>query len=182
MSQEQQPPPQWNPPPQQQWQSPPQQQWQSPPQQPPPGWGQQGYTMAPPARPGGVTFAGVFLIVMSILFFLFAAVAFLGGAAFGGLVGAEGAFVTGIFAFFAIILVVVGVAQLAAGIGALQGKGWGRITGLVISVIIVILLVLGLPNAFSDVGSLILNVGLIILYALAAWALYQAGPYFAYRR
>src|SRR6188508_2878352 len=105
------PPPQWEP--QQQ-----QPQWTPPPQQPA-GWGGPGYG-GPPPRPLGVTLAGVFLIIMGVLWLLGAACA-VGGAAIvglgsqvqngGGIFGAA----AGIVFVLAIIAVVIGVLQIAAG-------------------------------------------------------------------
>src|SRR4051795_157969 len=73
-----QPQPQWTP-----EQQPPQQpQWTPPPQQPV-GWGGPGYG-GPPPRPLGVTLAGIFLIVMGVLWLLGGAACAVGGAALVG--------------------------------------------------------------------------------------------------
>lgn len=167
-------------------QTPPPPQWSPPPQaQAPAGWGQQGY-MAPPARPGGVTFAGVFMIILGILSLIFAAFAFLGTAVVGGAgLGQAGGVFAGIIGFFAIILLIWGLANIIGGAGALQGKSWGRVTGIVVSVIAVVLGALGLLGSLSggvDASSLIINLVILVGYAYAAWALYQAGSYFAFRR
>ena len=170
-------------------------QWSPPPQQPM-GWGGPGYG-GPPARPGGVTFAAIFLIVMGVIVTLLSLLAFIGGAALGGLGQGFGVF-GGIVAVLGVILLVVGVLHIASGIGSLQGKGWARWTGVVIAIIMAILLVLGaitsltappttgVPGAPETAGanimSVIINVILAVLYALAAWALIKATAYFAWRR
>lgn len=160
-----------------------QSQW-SPPPQTPSGWGQTDSYAAPATRPGAVTFAGIFLIIMGVLYLLFAVLAFLGGAALGGTFGEEGGVFAGILSFFGAILLIFAVAQLAGGIGAMQGKNWGRLTGIVISVIVLLFLVLGLPAAMGsgETSSMVFSLALIVLYGLTIWALAKAGPYFASRR
>ena len=163
-------------------------QWSPPPQQPT-GWGGPGYG-GPPVRPTGVTLASIYLIVMGVLISLVGACATIGGAAFGqigsgttssGPFGALGAVLAGI----GIFILILGIVSIVAGAGALGGKGWARWTGIVISVIFAILLVLGgittitAPNGTtSGIGSLVVGV----LYALTAWALIQASAFFAARR
>jgi hypothetical protein len=158
-------------------------QWGPPPQQS--GWVQPNRASTG-ARPAGVTFAGVYLIVMGVLFLLFAALAFIGGAAFSGFFGAEmGGMFASLFAFFAIVLLLFAIGQLAGGIGSLQGKNWARVTGIVVSVLVVVFMLLSVPAALTgaaDVSGLIITLALIAMYGFAAWALATAGSYFAYRR
>jgi len=170
-------------------QMPPQQQpqWTPPPQQPT-GWGGPSYG-APPPRPTGVTLAGIFLIVMGVLYAL-------GGAACG-LVGgfaatASGQDTSGILGFFAglgivfgIIALILGILQIAAGAGSMGGRGWARVTGIILSVIFAIFAILGGLGSFSSrdgmtTGLTTLVVG--VLYALTAYALIRAGSWFAARR
>jgi hypothetical protein len=167
---------------------PPQQGWaQSPPPQQ--GWAQgAGYYTAPP-RPGGVTFAGIFLIVMGVLALLASLLLFMGGAMFDGLTGEMGdlsGMLSGLLTVFAVVVLVWGLLHLLGGVGALQGKGWGRATGIVVSVIAVILFVLGLLGTLGaadmEATGLGVNIVLLVLYGLTAWALIKAGPYFAARR
>lgn len=82
------------------------------------------------------------------------------------------------------ILLIFAIAQLVGGIGALQGKNWGRITGIVVSVIVLLFLLLGLPAALGsgEASGMVFSLVLIVLYGLTIWALAKAGPYFAYRR
>lgn len=175
--------PQWTPPPPSQTPSEPQ--WTPPPQQPT-GWGGPGYA-GPPVRPTGVTLASIFLIVMGVLTGLLGGCATLGGALVSSQdfqlpgLGAMGAFVAGL----GIFILILGILSIVAGAGALGGKSWGRWTGIVISVIMAILLVLGGITSFAardgavgGISSLVVGV----LYALSAWALIQASAYFAARR
>jgi len=165
-------------------------QWSPPPQQPM-GWGGPGYG-GPPVRPTGVTLGAIFLIVMGVLVGLVGGCATMGGALIGsgdaqipGL-GAVG----GAVAVFGIIILVIGILQVAAGAGALGGAGWARWTGVVVSIIFVIFGVLGLvggitsmsdPNS-GGVGSLLFSAFFVVAYALTAWAFVQANAYFAARR
>lgn len=163
-------------------------QWSPPPQQPM-GWGGPGYG-GPPPRPTGVTLASIYLIVMGVLTSLVGACATIGGAAFGQLGGgttSSGAFgaLGGVLAGLGIFILILGILGIVAGAGALGGKGWARWTGIVISVIFAILLILGglgtltaTNGMTSGIGSLVVGV----LYALTAFALIQAGAWFSYRR
>lgn len=180
--------PGWNeaPPPQQGWAQapPPQQGWA---QAPPPGQGA-GYYAAP-ARPGGVTFAGIFLIVMGVLALLISLLLFLGGAMVDGLAGEMGdmfGFLRGMLTVIAVVVLVWGLLHLLGGIGSLQGKGWGRATGVVVSVIALIMFLLGLLGSLGaadmEATGLGFNIVFVVLYGLTAWALIKAGPYFAARR
>jgi hypothetical protein len=177
------------PPPQQQPQMPPQQQpqWSPPPQQPA-GWGGPGYG-APPPRPTGVTLASIYLIVMGVLLALAGAACGVFGGAFAGLGGQDptGAlgFLGGMALVGGIIILRLGILSIASGAGALSGRGWARWTGVVISVVLAIFLVLiGISSlgvqegATSGITSLVIGV----LYALSAWALISASAWFAARR
>jgi hypothetical protein len=87
-------------------------------------------------------------------------------------------------AVFGIILLVLGVLSIAAGAGALGGKGWARWIGVIVSVLFVILGVLALlasMGAGSTTG-LVLWIVITVAYALTAWSLIRASAYFGYRR
>ena len=173
-------------------QTPSQPQWTPPPQQPA-GWGAPGYG-GPPVRPTGVTLAAIYLIVMGVLLALAGAACGLLGGAVGSIdpgAGAGGnpfAFAGGLLAVFGIIILVLGILSIAAGAGALGGKGWARWTGVIVSVLFVILGVLimvgslGNLDASGGATSLIFWVIITVAYALTAWALIKANDYFAYRR
>jgi hypothetical protein len=173
-------------------QTPSQPQWTPPPQQPA-GWGAPGYG-GPPVRPTGVTLAAIYLIVMGVLLALAGAACGLLG---GGLStvspgevqgGNPFAMLGGAIAIFGIIVLVLGILSIAAGAGALGGKGWARWTGVIVSVLFVILGVLiivgslGNLDASGGATSLIFWVIITVAYALTAWALIKANDYFAFRR
>lgn len=180
----------WNqaPPQQQQgnWQQSPQQPGWAPPPQQQQGWGQSGYS-APPPRPTGVTLASIFLIIMGVLWALGGAACSIGGGAIGGMdfqqfEGLGGA-IGGALLVAGIIGIVIGIAQILAGAGALSGKGWARVTGIIVAAVAAVLLILGgLSGLGEDAASGVVTLVIGVLYALAAWAFIQAGPYFAYRR
>jgi hypothetical protein len=157
-------------------------QWSPPPQQPT-GWGGGGYG-GPPPRPVGVTLAAIYLIVMGVL------VALVGGcvAGFSGLLGSAvdnagvggGGAILAIGGGFGIIVLALGIVSIVAGVGAVQGKNWGRITGIVISALAVVgavLTVVGTGDFSGNIATIIVGV----LYALCAWALIQANAYFSYQ-
>jgi hypothetical protein len=191
------PPPQqggWNQaPPQQQsgWAPPPQQQsgWAPPPQQGG-GWGQGGYYPAPP-RPMGVTLTGIFYIIVGLLVGLAGLLLLLGGGLLGGAAGeledfaGLGGMLGGMLVVGGILFVFVALLFLASGIGVFQGRNWARVLGIVLGVIFAVLGVLGILGSLGagmDAGAMVWNVLFTALYALAAWALYKAAPYFAHRR
>lgn len=168
MDQQQQQTPQWSPPPQQ-----------------PAGWGGPG-TMGPAARPTAVTVAGIILIVIGALMLLVGVLALAGGALLGGALGdlQGGGILAGVAAFFGIIIIFWAVLHLLGGIGSLQGKGWGRWTGIVVAVITLIFGILGLLGSFSggvDGGSLIYQIVVLALYGFVAYALITASAYFGRR-
>ncbi len=180
------PPPQMPPPPAQ---MPPQQpQWTPPPQQPA-GWGGPGYGTAP-VRPTGVTLAAIFLIIMGVLYGLLGGCTTIGGAGLSqlgagtensGIFGAAG----GILAGLGVFILIIGILQIAAGAGSLSGRGWARWTGIVISVILAVLLLLGGVSTMTQQNGMTGGIGSIVvgvLYALTAYALIAAGPFFAARR
>jgi hypothetical protein len=188
MDQQQPQQPQWNPPPAEP-QPPQQPQWTPPPQQPM-GWGGPGYG-GPPPRPIGVTLASIFLIVLGAFLVLTGLLVFLGTAAFSQYLGDAyaGPFVAAFGAFFGIIILIWAVLHLLGGIGAIQGKGWGRWTGIVVAVISLIFFIFGVLGSLgggtsgrTDTGGLVFEIVFIVLYALTAWALIQASSYFAWRR
>ncbi len=164
-------------------------QWAPPPQQPA-GWN--GSSMAPVERPSGVTLGAIFLIVMGVLMALGgAACGLLGGALFGG-AGGVGGDPSGLFGALAgmavvggIIILVLGILHIAAGAGALSGKGWARWTGIILSVIFAVLMILGGVSSLGardGMVSAIVTIVIGVLYALTAWAFIQASAFFAARR
>lgn len=162
-------------------------QWAPPPQQPM-GWG--GGGMAPAERPMGVTLGSIFLIVMGVLFALGgAACGLLGGAFVGGLGTGEASGLFGMLAGIAfvagLIALILGILQIAAGAGALGGKGWARWTGIIVAVIFAVFMILGgITSLGAEDGMVSAIVSLVIgvLYALTAWAFIQASAWFLARR
>lgn len=160
--------------------------WAPPPSQPQGGWGPGN--LGAPQRPTGVTLGSIFLIVMGVLWLLGGAACAIGGGAIGGinvpempggLAGALG----GALLVFGIIALAIGILQIAAGAGAMAGKGWGRVIGMIVSIVAAIIFLLGGLSALGeDAGSAIFTLLVGVLYALTAWVLIKAGPYFAYRR
>ena len=160
-------------------------QWTPPPQQPA-GWGGPGYGGAP-VRPTGVTLAAIYLIVMGVLLALAGAAC----GVFGSAVGSADSQIAGLgglgmgIVVIGLIILVLGIASIAAGAGALSGKGWARWTGVIISILLAVLLILGgLGSLGSSNGATggITTLAIGILYALSAWALIQATAFFAARR
>lgn len=167
---------------QQQQQTP---QWSPPPQQPA-GWGGTG-PGGRVERPVGVTLASIYLIVMGVL------IGLLGGcaAALGGAIGSGDTQIPGLGGLGAvlggigIVIAIIGIVAIIAGAGALAGKNWGRWTGIIVSVIFAILLILGGITSLSVQNGMtgaILNLVLGVMFALSAWALIQASAFFAARR
>lgn len=157
--------------------------WSPPPQQPA-GWG--GGGMAPAARPTAVTVAGIILIVLGVIMLLFGVLALAGGALFADALGGleDGGILAGVAAFFGIIIIFWAVLHLLGGIGSLQGKGWGRWIGIVVSVIALVFGILGLLGSFSgpiDGSALIFQVLFLALYGFVAYALFTASAYFTRR-
>ena len=159
-------------------------QWSPPPQQPT-GWGGPG-GMGPMARPMGVTLVSIFLIVIGVLMLLVGVLALAGGAFLGNALSdvQGGGILAGVAAFFGIIIIFWAILHLMGGIGSLQGKGWGRWTGIVVAVITLIFAVLGLLGSFSgglNGGSLLYQVIVIALYGATAYVLITATAWFARR-
>ncbi|HEY7599230.1 MAG TPA: hypothetical protein VH741_04815 [Candidatus Limnocylindrales bacterium] len=146
--------------------------------------------MAPVERPMGVTLGSIYLIVMGVLTSLLGGCAAIGGAAFGqlgagtdasGPFGALGALLAGL----GIVILVLGIVGIVAGAGALSGRGWARWTGIILSAIFAVLLILGGVSSLgaqNGMTSALVSLVLGVLYALTAWAFVQATAFFAARR
>lgn len=123
---------------------------------------------AAPRRSGWVTTAAVVLLAVGALSGLFGLIFLIIGLAFGSAftemmelqpgmpsdvnVGAMSGFLTGFMVAFAIIGLVWAAAHIAAGVGVLGGRGWARITGMVVSVIGLAFSILGLVGVVLSVG------------------------------
>lgn len=161
--------------------------WSPPPQQPA-GWSGPGYG-GPPPRPTGVTLAAIYLIVMGVLLALAgAACGLFGGAGELIMPSLDAAVwdVLGSVLIFGLVLFVLGILSIAAGAGALGGKGWARWTGVVVSVLFVVLGALSILGLLSSIGTNVngfaFSLVLTIAYALTAWALISSSSWFAARR
>jgi hypothetical protein len=146
--------------------------------------------VAPPQRPGKVTFAAIIMILFGVLITLFSLLIVLGGAIFAGAgseietqvpgfpSGMAGA-VAGVLIVFGVIALAIGILEIVVGANVLGGKGWARITGIVLAVILGLFSLSGLGS--SDQGSMIVSIVLIAANVFVIWALISAGGWFAAR-
>lgn len=141
-------------------------------------------------RPGTVTTAGILMIIIGALITIFGLLSLIGGAFLSGggdmleeqvpgLNGMAGA-VAGVIIVFGLILLVYGILEIVAGANVLGGKGWARITGIVLAAIIGFFNLLSLFSPRQGSGILIT---LLVLAANAfiIWALATSGSWFAAR-
>lgn len=179
---DQQPAPAQEPAPQPQW---------TPPPQPASGWAQNEHATGP-ARPSGVTLAGVFYIAVGVLVTLFGFGVLVVGQAIGGLEGVlevpglAGA-ASGVVTVLAALILVLGILFFVSGVGVLLGKNWARLIGMTVGVIgavIGVLSVIGALSQLEEIGiaGLLIWVLITILFIASVWALGRSGTYFAYRR
>ncbi|MDL2336034.1 MAG: hypothetical protein QFC55_08390 [Chloroflexota bacterium] len=138
------------------------------------------------ARPTGVTLVSIFLIVIGVLMLLVGVLALAGGALLGNALGDinGGGLLAGVAAFFGVIVIFWAILHLMGGIGSLQGKGWGRWTGIVVAVITLVFGVLGLLGSFSgglNGSSLVYQLVVIALYGATAYVLIKSSAWFARR-
>jgi hypothetical protein len=139
-----------------------------------------------------VTAAGIVLIVIGTLFTLLGLLVVVGGALLGSmadrpdlladfpeLAGAVG----GIVAIVGAIVLAFGVIELLSGIFALRGRGWARITAIVVAVLGGLFAFLGVIGSRSGDGGggQVFNLLLLAAYAFVVWAMATAGRWFAER-
>jgi hypothetical protein len=136
-----------------------------------------------------VTAAAVILIVLGVLVGLFGALSLLAGALFptvadspefrdqfGNVSDALG----GLLLTFGIVLLAYGGLQVITGIFVLPGRGWARISGLVVAVLGILISLVGvLPGEGSSAGVSLVFVALVAAYAYAAWVLASTGSWFS---
>lgn len=145
----------------------------------------------PVRRPGMVTAGSITLIVLGALSLLGGVLFMLGGALFAGadsadagvppgLEGMAGAF-AGMLIFIAILILIYGALEIWAGINALGGRSWARITGIVLSVIGAALFIGGLLGATEEGASPVLNIIFIAAYLFVIFALATGGRWFGAR-
>ncbi|MGH2392829.1 MAG: DUF7144 family membrane protein [Candidatus Limnocylindria bacterium] len=140
-------------------------------------------------RPGIVTAAGITLIVLGILTMLLGLVLLIGAGLFAGAAGsipetAEMPGVGGMFGAFAgaiflitFIVIGFGVLQLVSGINVLGGRGWARVTGIVIAIIAGVIALAGIGARDGAVISL----ALVVANAFVVYALATTGSWFVPR-
>lgn len=123
---------------------------------------------AAPRRSGWLTTSAVVLLAVGALSALFGLIFLIIGLAFGSAftemmavqpdvpsdvnAGAFSGIFTGFMVGFAIISLIWAAAHIAAGVGILGGRGWARITGMVLSVIGLAFGILGVVGLIASVG------------------------------
>jgi len=150
------------------------------------GWGGPGYGAAPP-RPTGVTLAAIYLIVMGVLLALVGGCTALIGGGVQQLENQQGSGTAfgGSFAIFGLIIIIVSIAGIVAGAGALSRAGWARWLGIIVSVVMVLvfaLLAFLFFQADGGTGFAVSEAVIAVLYGLTAFALFAAGSWFAAAR
>jgi len=122
-----------------------------------------------PRRSGWVTTAAVLLLAIGALSALFSLIFLIMGLAFGSAwtdlmsgqpgmpadvnLDALSGMMTGFMVAFGAIGLVWAAAHVATGVGVLGGRGWARITGLVLSLIGLAFSLLGLVGTFASIGA-----------------------------
>jgi hypothetical protein len=147
-----------------------------------------GWAPAPPAdsrpvvRTTEVTIAGIILLVLGALGILLGGAIMLGGAVVGnayrdlildqpGVTPDIANAVGGMIAIVGLILLAWSLAYVAAGIGGLRGREWGRILGIVVAIIGVLFWLLGLAGGGDRSGIIFV----LVLFACHAWVLFAYG-------
>ncbi len=144
-------------------------------------------------RPGLVTGAGIVLIVMGVLTLIIGLFAMLGAAIFAGAAGSlgetadapagfgnmMGAF-AGLIVVFVVLIVAWGVLQIVAGVKAMGGRNWARITGIVVAIIGALFALSGLANPDAG-GGIVISIAIAAAYAFVVFALATSGRWFASR-
>jgi hypothetical protein len=96
-------------------------------------------------------------------------------------VGALGGAFAGAIIVIGVILLAVGVLNIVAGAQVLSGKGWARITGIVLAVILGLLSLLGMTGGGEQGAGIIVNVVMLVANAFIVYALWAGGPWFRAR-
>ena len=141
------------------------------------------------ARPGMVSGAGIVMIVIGALITLVGLLSLvvggiLGGAATGidfqapGLGGFAGA-AAGAIIVFALILMAIGILDIVAGAKVMGGRGWARITGIVVAVLLALFSLGGLGS--GDGSGTVFSLIWLAANAFIIWALATSGSWFAAR-
>ena len=125
-------------------------------------------------RPGGVTLIAVVDFVGALICVIFALLFFAGGSWIAGFLGAAqmpaGVSVGSIFAVAGAIFLLVGVLDVAIGVGLLGLKNWARILHIVFAAIYLLLGIKGIATAGIGTGSsMVISLALL---AFAAWSIF----------
>lgn len=158
-------------------------------------WGTPAATTAavPAQRPGLVTAAGITLIVLGVLTLVIGVLGLLvtvlfAGAAGGlgetaevpaGFDGMMGAFAGIVFIFVALVLA-WGTLQILVGVKAMSGRGWARITGIVVGAIGALFSLSGLANPDAG-GGVVISIALAAANVFVIYALATSGRWFVAR-
>lgn len=143
-------------------------------------------------RPGVATAAAITMIVLGALGAVFGLLLLLGGVFISGagstfenqapgLTGLSGA-VGGVLIVLALIVIAIGILDIIAGGYALAGRGWARITGIVVSAVLAVFWALSLLGGGDRGGGLFLSLILLAANIFVIWGLATTGSWFAARR
>ena len=142
------------------------------------------------ARPGMVTGAGIAMIVMGALITLFGLLSLLVGGILGGAAGnldfqapGLGGFAgaaAGALIVFALILLAIGILDIVAGANVFGGRGWARITGIVLAALLALFSLGGLSS--GDGSGTLVSLVWLAANGFIIWALATSGSWFAARR
>jgi len=141
------------------------------------------------ARPGMVTGAGILMIVIGALITLFGLLSLLVGGILGGAAGGLDFQAPGLGSFagaaagalivFAVILLAIGILNIVAGANVFGGRGWARITGIVLAVILALFSLGGLGS--GDGSGTLFSLVWLAANGFIIWALATSGSWFSAR-
>ena len=145
--------------------------------------------VALPMRPATVTTAAIVLMVIGLLVAVLGLLIVLAGTLLSGLggTGFSGQFanlpaaVGGIVAVVGVIFVAFGVLEVFSGIYLLAGRGWARITAIVLSVIGSLVSLGGVLDSRGASGGILVPLIFLIAYVFVIWAVSVNGRWFADR-
>jgi len=135
-----------------------------------------------------VTAAGVLMIVIGVLIALIGLVVVLGGSLIGSVgnrpdiateLGNIPASLGGFIAAIGAVVVAYGALELVSGIFVLLGRGWARITAIILAVLGVLFSLPGLFGNGVRSGGVVIPLALLVAYLFVIWALSVNGRYFA---
>jgi hypothetical protein len=161
----------------------------------PAGWGQpaptQGWVQPAVNQQGPVTIlariAGLVLVLLGLFWGLIGVVLIIGGSAFRSFldnfgplstnasnVDAAGNIVGGIFVGIGIVMLILAIVEVLGGFGAMLGKTWGRIIGVLYSLVFGVFLLIGLTGSSraADVSNTDTRGGVIFLLVMFLLYLY----------